>query len=648
MNKKKPILLYFVIVLGIILCSLIISYILYSLVKMKGNYTFNLAMFTDKFFICSLLICLIGLFGTLIFASLKFKLFSNSKIIEKTDRVNSDLFDNQSFMSKSELEKNYGYYDITKLPEIEKKTGKSIYGIVVNTEFNKNTMYASFIKESHTASIGTTGTGKSTYQAGPILQINARTLTKPSFIVNDISGELYKGHAFWLQEQGYKVHIINLHTPREGLRYNPLSMIWDLFYQYQDSLLTPEINYEAIDRCSNYIEEISTIICPDPIHGDKNWAQGARGILAGCIWAMLEDSLTPELGFTKKMFTIAQISNIINRQRGELENFLFLRSESSKVFDCAGIIYKNRNEKGVDSYIGTLATALTLFKETGIQYLTSQTDIDFSKITDEPTAIFVVVPTEYQSRNLIAGLIYNQIYNMQVFTARKKENGKLERPLYFLLDEFGNLPKFDNFATWIATCRKMRIFFYIMLQSIKQLDIVYGKDSAKAILNQCQTTIYLGSTEPEDVDNMQKLLGTYTAKIRSESIDTSKSLTSFHGNNSLVKKNLVSASELKEIKEGEAFITQFRKKPLRANLISDFNKIAIEKHFFVKKQTSYPAADKNNYNINFYDLEYRNSFFIEDENSDSDEEETIQQKETDDILRTNNNNTENIIDLIRR
>ena len=70
--------------------------------------------------------------------------------------------------------------------------------------------------------------------------------------------------------------------------------------------------------------------------------------------------------------------------------------------------------------------------------------------------------------------------------------------------------------------------------------------------------------------------------------------------------------------------------------------------FYSKKLLSLVKKIKNNYNINFYDLEYRNSFFIEDENSDSDEEETIQQKETDDILRTNNNNTENIIDLIRR
>lgn len=654
MNSKKKMIIYIIIsIVTIFVASLVISYLLYGLIKLKGSFSFNLKilniMFKDKFFLSIFCMITLTFFAVMCWVAVKYKMFSYSKVISNNDRVDSNLFDNQQFMTKPELKKEFGYYDITKLQEIEEKEHKEIYGVLANTEFNKThkTIYASFIKDSHTVLIGTTGTGKSTYQAGPMLQINARTKTKPSFVINDISGELYRRHSWWLKENGYDVHIINLHTPRNGLRFNPLSIIWDLYHQYHDDIANDTHNFETIDNCSNYIEEISNIICPDAKTGEKNWTQGARGILSGIIWGMLEDSLVPEFNFTKEMFTIAQISNIVNRQRAELENFLFKRNENSKVFDCAGIIHNNRNEKGVDSYISSLATALTLFKESGIQYLTSQTDIDFSIITDTPTAIFVIVPPEYPKRNILAGIIYSQIYNMQVFTAKTKLNGALDRPLYFLLDEFGNLPKLNDFHTWIATSRKMRIFFYIMLQSNKQLDDVYSKERASVILNQCQTHLFLGSAEMDDIERLQKMMGTYTAKSRSENIDSTKIVDStYKGNTSLTKKNLVTISELQQINEGEVYVVQFRKKPIKAHLIADFNNDANNNGLFVQRELQIQKNLSKNIENSFYDLEYRDSFFKEQtENS-----EEVLQENTDGELTTQSTitNTDSIMNLLRK
>ena len=62
---------------------------------------------------------------------------------------------------------------------------------------------------------------------------------------------------------------------------------------------------------------------------------------------------------------------------------------------------------------------------------------------------------------------------------------KLPRPTYFLIDEFGNLPKIDEFLKWISLCRSRRIFFEIIVQSFGQLRRIYGDTGIEEISSNC-------------------------------------------------------------------------------------------------------------------------------------------------------------------
>jgi len=79
----------------------------------------------------------------------------------------------------------------------------------------------------------------------------------------------------------------------------------------------------------------------------------------------------------------------------------------------------------------------------------------------------------------------------------------------FLLDEFPRLGKIERIVAGLATLRSKNITICIILQSIAQLDLIYGKDSRKVIADTCSYKAILGATDAETQEYLSKLVGTY-------------------------------------------------------------------------------------------------------------------------------------------
>ena len=65
-------------------------------------------------------------------------------------------------------------------------------------------------------------------------------------------------------------------------------------------------------------------------------------------------------------------------------------------------------------------------------------------------------------------MFISQLYKILVDIAQKK-GGTLPRDTFFLLDEFGNLPKIEGFDAMITVARSRKIWFILILQSIQRL-----------------------------------------------------------------------------------------------------------------------------------------------------------------------------------
>lgn len=103
-----------------------------------------------------------------------------------------------------------------------------------------------------------------------------------------------------------------------------------------------------------------------------------------------------------------------------------------------------------EQYLSEVNSYMQQLSDDGILSMTSENDIDIANMDESPNALFVIVPDERFTRHRFVTLFLTQTYKELVEKAntnlRKKQTDTaiLKRRAYFILDEFGNLPKMEN------------------------------------------------------------------------------------------------------------------------------------------------------------------------------------------------------------
>ena len=89
-----------------------------------------------------------------------------------------------------------------------------------------------------------------------------------------------------------------------------------------------------------------------------------------------------------------------------------------------------------------------------------------------------------------------------------------------MMDDFATNAVISNFDKIISVVRSRDIYLSIILQSITQLNSMYGKDCAMTIINNCDTCLYLGGQDVETARYIGIKANKTTDSILSLPIDT--------------------------------------------------------------------------------------------------------------------------------
>ena len=91
---------------------------------------------------------------------------------------------------------------------------------------------------------------------------------------------------------------------------------------------------------------------------------------------------------------------------------------------------------------------------------------------------------------------------------------KLRFAKFLLLDEFPLLGRMDVITEAMTTLRSKKVTLYLVIQSIAQLDAVYGPNVRRILVDNCQYKAILQVTEPETQEYLSRMIGTVpTAKV---------------------------------------------------------------------------------------------------------------------------------------
>lgn len=190
-------------------------------------------------------------------------------------------------------------------------------------------------------------------------------------------------------------------------------------------------------------------------------------------------------------------------------------------------------------------------------------------------------------------------------------NLTLPRSVYFLLDEFGNLPRVHKLEQMITVGRSRKIWLALVVQSYAQLSKIYDEKTANIIKSNCNIQIFIGTTDLDTINSFSKQCGNYTIIQNNVSFSTSKS-SDISSSASARERPLIYPSELAQLNNytdmGNAIICIFGYPPIKSKFTPAFrcwkyklNSIIQASKIgkpFLEEQVMYDLNNRNNLILN--------------------------------------------------
>lgn len=102
-------------------------------------------------------------------------------------------------------------------------------GFVFNCNKNQKKLFFNLKNNIHSVIVGSTGSGKTQGLVLPTIYLNGKSTTKPTMIITGPKGELYNLTSGFLEENGYKIKVINFRNFEKRNTWNPLKLIYNDF-----------------------------------------------------------------------------------------------------------------------------------------------------------------------------------------------------------------------------------------------------------------------------------------------------------------------------------------------------------------------------------------------------------------------------------
>ena len=320
-------------------------------------------------------------------------------------------------------------------------------------------------KDGHALVVGGAGSGKTSCIAIPSLM----AWREPVFCI-DIKGELYQ------------------HSNRPNAKiFNPTSEDtygYDPFYLLKES-----------DNPAQEARAIAQALVPLPPNTQEPfWIESAQNILTAAILHYSANGLS------------------------FLETIETIQSTTPSVLVAE---LRESTEHGARYCVNSLAdmeerTLSSIMAELGRNIVPFVTDKHLMHALSRPNNItpddlefgadvFICIPEHLlrQWKNLLTLIVSQFLRHFE------KRPNMTATPILFLLDEFPRLGKIEEITDGLATLRSKKITICPIIQSLAQLDLIYGSAARRVIVDNCAYKAVLNATDADSQEYFSKLVGTH-------------------------------------------------------------------------------------------------------------------------------------------
>ena len=403
--------------------------------------------------------------------------------------------------------------------------------------------------------LGMTRSGKGEMILSVMIEACSRALDLPSMVFTDPKMEIARMSAELLKTRGYNVISLNFIDPSHTHCINPLSAIYRLYKNGYESDAELMLNTLANDICFANVNDMR----------NKYFYDNAAQLFSALALSIIIDSFEKEKKTGISQEDKVNIYNVLITYQILVSNavksayhqtlWIDLYFENRPVMDKARLKYSSAmtaSGEARGSIFSTFATQLSIFSYEAIAKMTCKSDFDFEDLAyaEKPIALFLEIPDYDHSKDAFVSIVLRQMYFLlsRQFALNSQRKKRIIR---YNLDELGNLCKIPDLSTMVSDGLGKGLYFTLYIQSLSQLENIYGKE-AQTILDNCGNLMYILSADEKTNKKISEEIGKRTILDMTRSgkkFGLDKSYTE-----SYMQQPLLSDTKLRSIKEGENIV----------------------------------------------------------------------------------------------
>ncbi|VWB62990.1 TRAG family protein [Burkholderia lata] len=381
-----------------------------------------------------------------------------------------------------------------------------------------------------------------------------------SVVALDVKQENYTATAGFRRAHGQEVYLFNPFA-EDGRthRYNPLSAVSDRLFRVGDILA------------------IGYALYPPGGHDDF-WKDQARNLFLGIVLLLCEwrDARRAGKGTSIPDYPVT-MGEVLRQSSGNgmpvktyLQRALVQHRDllSGPCIDALNRFLSN-DDKVLASVLATFNAPLTIWANPIVDAATSANDFDLRDVRRRRMSIYIgITPDHLSEAALLVNLMFSQLVNLNT-KQLPEADPTLKFQCLVLLDEMTSIGKIQIIARAVAYMAGYNLRLLSIVQSIAQLESVYGRADARTFITNHAMQILYAPREQKDANEYSEMLGTFTDQSRSVSRPNS-----FFGGRggssesvSEQRRPLLLPQELKELGRDKEIIVLENTKPIMADKI---------------------------------------------------------------------------------
>lgn len=376
--------------------------------------------------------------------------------------------------------------ELSTVPErfkLNKEKSCVCFGIPKNEGYNDFIVGMSEGEDGNVLVVGGSGSGKSSGIIEPT------TMTwNAAMCVTDIKGEL-SSHYCELYNKGI--------VKRRALIFDPTSAdspSYDPFYCI--------IHGDSIDLFDD-MRQIVHAIFPIPAYTkEPYWRECVQEIFLGALLYYYN------LGLSFNQ-TISAILTL-----GVAEICEAIRKSSDDAAKRYIGAFENLNPEMLATFDRELRNGLTVFSEPHIQnaFRGERDEARFFSwdCVDEFNVFLKIPENRIEQWSGLINLMYSQLMHyLELRPDKYSIEGTGNMPVLLIMDEFAKFGKLDYLKNAISTLRSKSVNICLVIQSIAQLDSIYGQNERRIIMDNCRFKAILNANDSETQKLLAELIGTH-------------------------------------------------------------------------------------------------------------------------------------------